>query len=149
VLALIPQDEVLGIWGILKNSVPSVLHKPSMHKFIKYFETHYMNGCFAEMWNHYETEGPKTNDQIEGYNLCLKKKITYEKDPNIFRAVELFQKMDQRAYKKYLNAVKHSKDDKKPIATMSRADASRRDLFKSLKEQRIHGQIILFTIRIF
>ena len=26
-LALIPQDEVLGIWGILKNSVPSVLHK--------------------------------------------------------------------------------------------------------------------------
>ena len=38
VLALIPQDEVLGIWGILKNSVPSVLHKPSMQRciFAKY-----------------------------------------------------------------------------------------------------------------
>ena len=58
VLALIPQDEVIGIWGKLKNSVPSVLHKPSMDKFVKYFETHYMNGCFAGMWNHYETEGP-------------------------------------------------------------------------------------------
>ena len=37
--------------------------------------------------------------------------------------------------------MKHSKDGKKPIATMSRADASRRDLFKSLKEQRINGHL--------
>jgi hypothetical protein len=87
VLALIPQDEVIGIWGKFKNSVPSVLHKPSIDKFVKYFETHYMNGCFAGIWNRYEKEGPKTNNHIEGYNLCLKKKITYEKDPNIFRAV--------------------------------------------------------------
>ena len=61
-----------------------------------------MNGCFAGMWDHYKKEGPKTN-HIEGYNLCLKK-ITYEKDPNIYRAVELFQKMDQRQYKEYIIA---------------------------------------------
>ena len=61
----------IGVWRKLKNSVPSILHKPSMDKFIKYFETNYMNGCFAGMWNHYETEGPKTNNHIEAYNLYL------------------------------------------------------------------------------
>ena len=66
VLALLPLTDVKKKWDCLKTNVPSVLDKPSIDKFIKYFESHYMTGSFSGTWNHFDTVGPKTNNHVEG-----------------------------------------------------------------------------------
>ena len=55
--------------GFIQTNIPYVLDKPSIDKFVKYFDSHYMSGSFAGTWNHFETYDPKTNNHVEGYSL--------------------------------------------------------------------------------
>ena len=51
------------------------LNKPKdirIDDFILYFERTWLSGIYPiELWNHYDTEGPRTNNHVEGDNASL------------------------------------------------------------------------------
>ena len=60
--------------------------------FCKYIVDNYFEGSFPmKYWNHFLTVGNRTNNHVEGYNLKLRKWIG-AKSPNIYKAINLFQK---------------------------------------------------------
>ena len=57
-----------------------------------YFETTWIAGTFRTAeWNLYETEGPWTNNHLEGWNNHLWR-VVGKSYPNIFECVEVFQR---------------------------------------------------------
>lgn len=45
------------------------------------------------MWNHYETDGPRTTNNIEAWHGKLKKKVKHA-HPNIFTIIQTFKDID-------------------------------------------------------
>ena len=69
---------------------------------MNYFTIHYIEGSYTPvLWNHYDTKDfPRTNNHVEGFNLKLKKFYGCS-HPNIFKAVEEFQKQELSAFLRY------------------------------------------------
>lgn len=44
-------------------------------------------------WNHYENEGPRTNNYIEGYHQKLNSEFN-RSHPSVFRLINVLQKHD-------------------------------------------------------
>ena len=58
-------------------------------KFLDYFVKTYFEGQFQiNLWNHFETCCPRTNNNLEGYNLKLKKHVSAA-HPNIYIVFKL------------------------------------------------------------
>ena len=69
--------------------------------FTEYVLNTYFEGSFPlHVWNHFLTIGNRTNNHVEGYNVKLKKFIG-AKAPNIFKAIEVFQKEKVNSALKY------------------------------------------------
>ncbi|CAF0891302.1 unnamed protein product [Brachionus calyciflorus] len=76
--------------------------------FRRLFCLSYFEGSFQiELWNHYETVGPKTNNSLEGYNKKLKDHVS-RAHPSIYKSKEIFQTQETNAFVKY----KHALEDK-------------------------------------
>ncbi|CAF1110885.1 unnamed protein product [Brachionus calyciflorus] len=59
-----------------------------MNEFLEYFVNTYFEGQFEmELWNHFDTEGPRTNNDIEGYNLKLKNHVL-RAHTDIYKSIE-------------------------------------------------------------
>jgi len=56
--------------------------------FTEYFAKYYINGPLAGIWSHYDIKGAKTNNQVEVYNLALKKFDNYKTNLNIYESIE-------------------------------------------------------------
>ena len=55
-------------------------------------KTTWIAGTFhTAEWNLYETEGPRTNNHLEGWHNCLWR-VVGKSHPNIFECVEVFQR---------------------------------------------------------
>ena len=55
-------------------------------------------------WNHFSTEDPRTNNNVEGYNNKLKCFVGAA-SPNIFKMVEIFKNEESTADKAFRKAV--------------------------------------------
>ena len=63
-LAFVPIHFVPLPWQGIKEDTPELQR---IHEFITYFETTWIVGTFhTAEWNLYETEGPRTNNHLEG-----------------------------------------------------------------------------------
>ena len=72
-LALVPIEKVDELWNDILATKPDILN---LDAFLDYFVSNYFEGSFPiELWNHFLTQGPRTNNHIEGHNLKLKKCI--------------------------------------------------------------------------
>ena len=74
-----------------------VIHQISCNSSItsdelcKYYEDTWLNGSFPiASWNHYATEGPRTNNHVEGWHKKLNV-AAGKTHPNVFEIVEVFQ----------------------------------------------------------
>jgi len=92
---------------------------PNLNSFITYFEKTYKGSLTrnedgiiitsksmlqANFWNHYDTTGmPQTNNNIEAYNLKLKKYIGIA-HPNIYKSIDVFSELEVEANQKYAAA---------------------------------------------
>ena len=56
-----------------------------------------------EQWNHFDTEGPRTNNNLEGYNLKLKKYVAIA-HPDIFKSIQVFQSEEADSSMKFMHA---------------------------------------------
>ena len=78
---------------------------PSLHKFMQYLINNYFEtNCFpVAVWNHFSTEGNRTNNNVEGYNNRLKNFVGAA-SPNIYKAAEIFQQEEVQSAIKYAKA---------------------------------------------
>ncbi|CAF1018080.1 unnamed protein product [Brachionus calyciflorus] len=85
-LAFLRPDCLESAWQIIQKFRPS--NNPKLIEFHDYFkDTWYQKPKFSyELWNHYYTEGPRTNNHVEGYNLKINKYIDYS-HPHIYSAI--------------------------------------------------------------
>ena len=77
---------------------------PNTSKFLDYVADTYFEVDFRiKSWNHFETNVPRTNNSMEGYNSKLKKHVGTA-DPNIHKAVEILQQEEVLSCFKFIQA---------------------------------------------
>ena len=64
-----------------------IINKPKdirINEFILYYERTWLSSIYPlELWNHYETLGPRTNNHVEGDNAALNRFVN-KVSPNIY-----------------------------------------------------------------
>ena len=76
-------------WQGIKAEKPELCN---MENFISYFEDTWLVGNFPKAeWNVYNTDGPRTNNHLEGWHNRLKR-VVGKPHTNIFECVEIFQR---------------------------------------------------------
>jgi hypothetical protein len=102
-LALIPIDEVNDYFDKIIAVQPNI---PNTEKFMDYFVGTYFEGVFdLAMWNHFDTnDTPRTNNNLEGYNLKLNTHLSIAK-PDIFKVVAKFKAEEVDSSLKYIRAL--------------------------------------------
>ena len=93
-LSVIPQEFIAEQFELLLKNTPVFVEEnknKKMEEFLDYFVNNYFEGSFPiDLWNHYNTVGPRTNNNLEGYNNKLKLHVS-RAHPNIFKSIEIFQ----------------------------------------------------------
>ena len=93
-LAMVPIEAIDSLWEDILIDKPEL---PRVDEFLDYFTNTYFEGQFpVELWNHFKTVGPRTNNHLEGYNSKLKKCVSVA-HPNIYTAIQLLQSQEVSA----------------------------------------------------
>ncbi|CAF0710880.1 unnamed protein product [Brachionus calyciflorus] len=105
----------------------------------KYFNQLYLiQACFKtendrsfpiELWNHYDTVGPRTNNNLEGLNNKLKTHVS-----SIYKSIELFQTQETNAFVKYRHALEN-----KPAQPRKKLDIGKDNelrIYKKMLEEK-------------
>ena len=80
-LSLCPIQFVRVSWSSIKSAAPQV---HNIDELCKYYEDTWLNGSFPiASWNHYATEGPRTNNHVEGWHKKLNV-AAGKTHPNVF-----------------------------------------------------------------
>ncbi|XP_041369639.1 uncharacterized protein LOC121383615 [Gigantopelta aegis] len=92
-LALLPLNEVQDAWIEAMDSTPNV---PRAQEFNDYMIVNWIDydARFPlPLWNHHETNGPRTNNNLEGFHNRLNKAMPHYQ-PNIYRFVDIIKKIE-------------------------------------------------------
>ncbi|CAF0860245.1 unnamed protein product [Brachionus calyciflorus] len=83
-LAFVPLDMIDSVYDIIKRDIPKN-EKISTDKMLSYFESTLSNRRFGRViWNHSNTQGPRTNNNLEGFHSKFN-------HLHIFKLIKLFQ----------------------------------------------------------
>ncbi|CAF0870760.1 unnamed protein product [Brachionus calyciflorus] len=103
--------------------------------FLDYFVNNFFEGRFSmDIWNHYDTNGPRTNNNLESYNRKLKAFMDCA-HPNIFKSIEFFQLQETSAFVKYVHA-----NEGKPAPPRKKLDIGKDNnlcIYKKLEQHDI------------
>ena len=87
-LAFVPPTFVRVAWRGLMGEAPAFGNRED---FFQNFQNTWLDGNFPiRMWNVYSMEGPRTNNNTEGWHSKLRK-LAGKAHPNIYEAVTLFK----------------------------------------------------------
>ena len=106
ILTIITIENIDEFW--INTIMPGMTQLRYKYKKIEGFTEYVLNNYFEgnfliKYWNHFLTVGNRTNNHVEAYNLRLKKFIL-SKAPNIFKAIEVFQKEEVNSALKFERA---------------------------------------------
>ncbi|XP_048240880.1 uncharacterized protein LOC125374129 [Haliotis rufescens] len=89
-LPLVPRDKVDDVW---LDAIADSPAGPKVTAFMDYVTTSWVQeGAFMpEIWNHFENQGHRTNNHLEGWHNKIKK-LAKKCHPNIYEVVKLFQR---------------------------------------------------------
>ena len=90
-LPFLPTNIIVGIWYNIKREASDNI---ALNTFLTYaFDTWVKSdSIFArEMWNHYESDSPRTNNHLEGWHSGLNKQFRRVR-PNIFKFVTVLKR---------------------------------------------------------
>ena len=108
-LYIIPINTIDGIWQSILSDKPNIAR---VDEFLDFFNNTYFEGKFPiQLWNHYDTIRPRTNNHLEGYNLKIKKTVAVA-HPDIFKAITILQNEEVIAS---INYHKEKLGDKIPL----------------------------------
>ncbi|XP_067679673.1 uncharacterized protein [Haliotis asinina] len=89
-LPLLPLREVQDAWLDAMNQCPDVRQSDAMNDYIV---ATWVDDDTRFLWNHHATQGPRTNNNLEGFHSRIGKSLLHV-HPNIFRFIELIQKVE-------------------------------------------------------
>ena len=85
-IAFCPPTFVRSAWIRVQQEAP---HPPRVGELVEYFSTTWVSGSYQiRQWNHYKTDGPRTNNHVEGLHSRLKK-LVGKAHPIIYELVEV------------------------------------------------------------
>ncbi|XP_046583798.1 uncharacterized protein LOC124290982 [Haliotis rubra] len=93
-LPLLPLRQVQDAWVDTMNSSPDV---PGSQTFNDYITTTWVDDDARfplPIWNHHDTFGPRTNNNIEGFHSRLNATLSH-RHPKIFRFMEIIWKIEK------------------------------------------------------
>ena len=88
VLPLIPMPLIDDVWFQALEDIN--LHPTNVTPFADYVTEYWVEGD-RQRWNHFTNQGPRTNNNVEGWHSRINKKLNHG-HPNIFQLIELLQK---------------------------------------------------------
>ncbi|XP_067676265.1 uncharacterized protein [Haliotis asinina] len=89
-LPLVPCDKIEDVW---LDAVAESPASPKVTAFMDYVTTSWVEGqgFIPEIWNHFENQGHRTNNRLEGWHNKIKK-LLKKSHPNTFEVIQLFQR---------------------------------------------------------
>ncbi|XP_063442112.1 uncharacterized protein LOC134722421 [Mytilus trossulus] len=88
-LTLLPLDRVEDYWLHALENAPQ---SDACTKLTDYIVLTWLEGRYPQpTWNHHQTEGPRTNNHLEGWHNKLKKRVKTA-HPNIFEIINVLKK---------------------------------------------------------
>lgn len=147
-LPLLPLDDVDDYWIHAWENAPET---DACTKFHDYVTETWVDGRFPQAtWNHYQTEGPRTNNHLEGWHNKLKKRVKTA-HPNIFKIVSEFQK-EQAANEvkivQYAAGGQKRKRMKKYREVEERLDTLKAELQNGTKDTIQYGDAASYILKI-
>ncbi|XP_048238825.1 uncharacterized protein LOC125372533 [Haliotis rufescens] len=92
-LALLPIPFVQDAWVQAMQSTPYVPRAVDFNDYIVRTWVDDDARFSMRMWNHFETDGPRTNNNLEGFHSRLNYLLPHV-HPNIYRFIEVIQKVE-------------------------------------------------------
>ena len=103
-LSLVPSNKVTDGFVYLMDNAPEI--DIDLNRFLEYFTETWLEGNVDIIqWNHYENDGPRTNNHVEAYNLKVQKHLKCS-HPNIWLFISFLQKEETSSYLKFLRLEK-------------------------------------------
>ena len=88
-IAFCPPAFVRPAWISVQQEAPQLLR---VDELVDYFSTTWVNRSYQiRKWNHYKTDGPRTNNHVEGWHSRLKK-VVGKAHRNNYKLVEVIKK---------------------------------------------------------
>ena len=88
-LPLVPMDLIEDVWFNALNDLEDIDTPAKTTTFTDYVTIQWIDGD-RQVWNHFNTDGPRTTNHIEGWHNKLKKKVSHA-HPNIFTLISTFK----------------------------------------------------------
>ncbi|XP_069142033.1 uncharacterized protein [Argopecten irradians] len=90
-LPLVPLNRIEDVWFHALNDLEDADVPQYTTAFTDYVITQWIERD-QPLWNHFETEGPRTTNHVEGWHNKLKKKVEHS-HPNIYSIIRVFQEI--------------------------------------------------------
>ena len=99
-------EQVTDEWIKILADKPCFVEDERKRKMdLDYFVNNYFVGSLPmELWNHFDTDGPRTNNNVEGYNKILKDFVG-RAHPDIYKSISVFQTQETSAFVMYKHAL--------------------------------------------
>ena len=89
VLPLVPLQRVEDVWFNALDDLEDADLPVNITPFADYVTAQWVEGDRV-LWNHYDTDGPRTTNNLEGWHGRLERKVDHA-HPNIFNIIDIFQ----------------------------------------------------------
>ncbi|XP_060065583.1 uncharacterized protein LOC132545918 [Ylistrum balloti] len=92
VLPLVPMDCIEDVWLQTLEDLEDAEVPQNTTPFTDYVTEQWVEGD-RPLWNHFQTDGPRTTNNLEALHGKLKKKVKHA-HPNIFAIIQTFKEID-------------------------------------------------------
>ena len=70
--------------------------QPRVDELVAYFESTWISGQYRfRQWNYFDFQGPRTNNNVEGWHSRLKK-VVGKPHPNLYEIIYVFKREEAR-----------------------------------------------------
>jgi len=138
ILPLVPLDAIEDVWLQALEDRDDTDIIDLTQPFTDYVTEQWVEGD-RQQWNHFETEGPRTNNSVEGWHSKLKK-MTQHAHPNIYSAIQTFKNIQNA---NDINRIQKADGGTIRPHTKKYANINRR--LSTLKERYQNGIIDIMT----
>jgi hypothetical protein len=145
-LPLVPVELVKNAYDEILNCKPAITNKDlrsSVQRYLNYFENQWLNDNYIKIWNHFDTDGPRTNNYNEGYNNRLNK-LCGSGHPNLYKFINILKREESLASIKCFRAISGYEADKRKKKDIEK-DLQIETLIKEVEDDKI--DLIEFVFR--
>ena len=134
VLPLVPVNSVEDVWFEALTDIATLELPAAVELFTDYVTENWIESD-KQIWNHFNTHGPRTTNNVEGWHSMLKKAVQHS-HPNIFSILRTIQEVESFSC---IKVVQYATGGKRPTKRRKYKNIDTR--LASLKERLRDGSI--------